>query len=74
MAIRYSRQYAPSNTESLKDFLDTAHLQIERSIDSILEDIGDRQPAIADDASGALNQTTVNDILAALRAWGIIDA
>lgn len=74
MAIRYSRQYAPSNTESLKDFLDTAHLQIERSIDSILEDIGDRQPAILDDASGALNQTTVNDILAALRAWGIIDA
>lgn len=73
MAIRYSRQYAPSNTESLKDFLDTAHLQIERSIDSILEDIGDRQPAISDDASGALNQTTVNDILAALRAWGIIE-
>lgn len=73
MAIRYSRQYAPSNTESLKDFLDTAHLQIERSIDSILEDIGDRQPAILDDASGALNQTTVNDILAALRAWGIIE-
>jgi hypothetical protein len=30
------------------------------------------QPAIADDASGAANQATVNAILAALRAAGII--
>jgi hypothetical protein len=31
-----------------------------------------QQAAIADDASGAANQATVNAILAALRAYGII--
>jgi hypothetical protein len=31
-----------------------------------------QEAAIADDASGAANQATVNAILAALRAYGII--
>lgn len=34
--------------------------------------LGAQQAAIADDASGAANQTTVNAVLAALRAHGII--
>jgi len=34
--------------------------------------LGPQQAAIADDASGASNQTTVNEIVAALRGMGII--
>ena len=35
--------------------------------------VGERQPAIADDSSGAANSATVNAVLAALRAYGLIE-
>lgn len=41
-------------------------------IDAIQTVVGPQQAAIADDASGAANQATVNAILAALRAHGLI--
>ena len=36
--------------------------------------VGARRPAIADDSSGAANSATVNAVLAALRAHGLIEA
>jgi orotate phosphoribosyltransferase-like protein len=42
------------------------------AINEALARIEKQQAAIADDASGSANQATVNAILAALRAYGII--
>jgi hypothetical protein len=60
----------PANALSIPDTLNREFLKLERSIDSIIE--GNPSAAIANDASGAANQATVNAILAALRATKII--
>lgn len=51
--------------------------EVARAVNMLLTNtdgiVGPKQAAIADDASGAANEATVNAILAALRARGIIE-
>lgn len=68
----FVRGLRPSAPESLGEFLDTEFLKLQSTLDEFNAVIGDQQAAIADDASGAANQATVNAILAALRAHGLI--
>lgn len=72
MPNRYSRSLAPSTPQSIPDFLNREHQKLQTALDGVTALIDNHQAAIADDASGAANQATVNDILAALRAYGII--
>lgn len=66
-------------TDAIDVSADQSALTVDRDLDvagvvkiASVQVVGARQAAIANDASGAVNQAKVNAILAALRAHGLI--